>query len=573
MNRKEFDSLMKRRFFFMPSFGIYGGVSGLYDLGPPACAIKNNLIQLWRKHFIYSDSLYEIDTTSVTPYRVLDVSGHVEKFTDMLVSDLITGKEYRADHLVEDYMKEHSFYEEIDFSNPKCIHEAIKRFDIKSPETNNELSYPSPCNLMFETKIGPTGKSKAFLRPETAQGIFMNFDKLLELNGGKVPFAGACVGRAYRNEISQRSLIRVLEFTLCEIEHFVDPLDTSHRKIKSVENVKVLLYARDGKIYNITIREALDMKIIVNETLAYYLGRTHIFAEKIGLKTFRFRQHKNTEMAHYASDCWDMETLTSYGWLECVGIADRSCYDLQVHSDASSTPLKVFVPYDTPKRIQKLVVKLEKPLIGKIFKGNSKFIIDYFNSISEDEALRLQESLYTHKNIVIFNNGLEFVISSDMIQIERQDVIETGRYFIPNVIEPSFGIERLLYSLWEQSYYVRDSNTSDKIIRSVMRLPVSIAPVLCCVLPLMIKDEIIKFTSNVLEKLREAEISYNEDSSSASIGKRYARADEIGIPFAITVDYQSLEDYTVTLRERDSMSQQRIHINEICNVLEKLSKK
>jgi glycyl-tRNA synthetase len=574
MNSREFDALMKRKFFFTPSFGIYGGVSGLYDLGPTGCSIKNNLIQMWRKHFIQPDSIYEIDTTSVTPYQVLNVSGHVEKFTDMMVCDKTSGKEYRADHLIEDFLKKHSIIEDIDFTNPLEVYEAIQKFQITAPETSGELDFPKECNLMFKTKIGPTGKSSAFLRPETAQGIFMNFNKLLELNGQRLPFAGATIGRAFRNEISQKPLVRGLEFTLCEIEHFFDPLDSSHRKIRNVEKLKVLLHTRDGQIKNITIREALDEKIITNETLAYYLGRTHLFAEKIGLKTFRFRQHKKNEMAHYASDCWDLEIFTSYGWLECAGLADRSCYDLKVHSEATSTPLQVFVPYETPVKVQKLVVNFDRSSIGKTYRGYSKFIFDYLSRLTDKEIIVFRDELNESRNVVIYDEqGNDFMLSPDMVQVATKETTENGRYFIPNVVEPSFGVERLLYSLWEQSFYIREeSSDEEKISRGVMGLQVKLAPFICTVLPLMIKKELTDFSLKVTDKLSEAEIYFTEDNSGASIGKRYARSDEIGIPFAITIDYQSLEDSTITLRERDSMKQTRVHINDICETLRNLTK-
>ena len=184
---------------------------------------------------------------------------------------------------------------------------------------------------------------KGFLRPETAQGIFVNFKRLLEFNQGKLPFAAAQIGCAFRNEISPRSgLIRVREFTMAEIEHFCDPFDKSHPKFEEVKSTEVLLYSADCQmegrsVYKTSIAEAVAQKTIANETLGYFMARIQQFLVKIGVDPvkLRFRQHMANEMAHYACDCWDAELLTSYGWVECVGCADRSAYDLSQHSKAT----------------------------------------------------------------------------------------------------------------------------------------------------------------------------------------------------------------------------------------------
>ena len=205
--------------------------------------------------------------------------------------------------------------------------------------TGNELSAPFPFNLMFTTSIGPTGKDAGYLRPETAQGIFVNFRRLLEQNGGRMPFAAAQIGTAYRNEIAPRGgLLRVREFQMAEIEHFVDPTDKSHPKFANVSQLRPWLFPvtnqlGDGKMVDPTLGEAVAAGVIDNETLAYFMARTYQFLIKVGIKHdgLRFRQHLKTEMAHYATDCWDAEILMSAGWVECVGHADRACYDLKVH--------------------------------------------------------------------------------------------------------------------------------------------------------------------------------------------------------------------------------------------------
>lgn len=221
--------------------------------------------------------------------------------------------------------------------------EAFARYNIKAPETGNDLEPPFKFNLMFKTSIGPTGQLPGYLRPETAQGIFVNFKRLLDYNGGKLPFAAAQIGNAYRNEIAPRSgLLRVREFTMAEIEHFVNPKEKNTHKFASVADLKLNLLSANaqkgaGEIITITLGEAVSQKMIANETLGYFLGRTQLFLVTAGVKPdkLRFRQHQDNEMAHYANDCWDAEIFTSYGWIECVGHADRGDFDLSRHSEIS----------------------------------------------------------------------------------------------------------------------------------------------------------------------------------------------------------------------------------------------
>jgi len=252
------------------------------------------------------------------------------------------------------------------------LDEIIVKLKIKAPDTNNDLSPAYKFNLMFDTPIGPQGVIKGYLRPETAQGHFVNFRKLLEFNGGKIPFASASIGLGFRNEISPRSgLLRVREFTMAEIEHFVDPLNKSHKKFHLIKNMKLPLWSGNdqkdglGVSLNLTLEEAVLKKIINNETLAYFLARTFMFLTRIGISAsgIRFRQHTEREMAHYASDCWDAEVETSYGWIEVAGHADRTCYDLSAHSKASG--IELCASRLLPKPILK---KLVKTVLNKVKK-------------------------------------------------------------------------------------------------------------------------------------------------------------------------------------------------------------
>jgi glycyl-tRNA synthetase len=202
---------------------------------------------------------------------------------------------------------------------------------------------------MFATEIGPTGNLKGFLRPETAQGIFVNFRKLIEFNNGRMPVAGAQIGLGFRNEISpKQGLLRVREFQMAEIEHFVDPTDKSHKRFKYIADEKVPLLTADeqesGEMKvrtDLTVGEAVSTKLIDNETLGYFVARTFLFLKKVGVNpaAIRFRQHRSNEMAHYATDCWDAEVQTSYGWIEVAGHADRSCYDVERHMQRTKVDL------------------------------------------------------------------------------------------------------------------------------------------------------------------------------------------------------------------------------------------
>lgn len=241
----------------------------------------------------------------------------------------------------------------------------------------------------------------SFLRPETAQGIFVNFKRLLEFNQGKLPFAAAQIGNSFRNEISPRSgLIRVREFTMAEIEHFCDPNEKNHPKFENVANQTMLLYSAcnqmDGKsASSVTIGEAVKKGLVANETLGYFMARIQQYLIRIGIlpDRLRFRQHMNNEMAHYACDCWDAEILTSYGWIECVGCADRSAYDLTQHTKATGVKLVAEKKLDAPKVVDVVEAVPNKALIGKSFKKDAKTICEKLAALDTNEQLKLQKDL------------------------------------------------------------------------------------------------------------------------------------------------------------------------------------
>jgi glycyl-tRNA synthetase len=222
---------------------------------------------------------------------------------------------------------------------------------------------------MFASEIGPTGQLKGFLRPETAQGIFLNFRRLIEFNNGKMPFAGAQIGIGFRNEIRpQQGLLRVREFQMAEIEHFVDPLDKSHHKFANVSEDLLPLFTAanqegDGSMVNdMSMATAVESGTVGNQTLGYFMARTYRFLKDCGInaEAIRFRQHRSNEMAHYAQDCWDAEVETSYGWIEVAGHSDRSCFDLQRHAEKTKVELVAARLLKDPKTIKFIQVTVDK---------------------------------------------------------------------------------------------------------------------------------------------------------------------------------------------------------------------
>ncbi|KAJ4304108.1 Glycine--tRNA ligase 1, mitochondrial [Collariella sp. IMI 366227] len=580
LDKTALESMLRRRLFYTPSFEIYGGVSGLYDYGPPGCSLQANIIDLWRKHFILEEDMLEVDCTVLTPHEVLKTSGHVDKFADWMCKDPKNGDILRADHFVEDVLETRlrgdkaargqkvedkeedpkkkkkktkgqeaiklddavvKEYEEIlaqiDNYNGEQLGELIKKYDLRNPATGEQPSPPVAFNLMFQTSIGPSSNLPGYLRPETAQGQFLNFAKLLEFNTGQMPFASASIGKSYRNEISPRAgLLRVREFLMAEIEHFT--------------------------------------KLVDNETLGYFLARIHLFLKKIGIdqSKIRFRQHMGNEMAHYACDCWDAELLTSTGWVECVGCADRSAYDLSVHAKKTGAPLIVRQRLDEPITIEEWDVEIEKKKFGPMYKKDGKTIEAAILATSQEERGKLAKEMEASGKVVINVAGIadgKVEVSKDLLAIKWTKRVENIREYTPNVIEPSFGIGRILYSLIEHNYWTRGTDGGDEA-RGVLSFPPAVAPTKVLIVPLSSNKDFTPAVRKLSQMLRSAGVSSRIDDSSASIGKRYSRNDELGTPFGVTVDFQTIKDGTVTLRERDSTRQVRAEEEKIIAAIKAL---
>lgn len=414
-------SYCKQRGFVFPSSEIYGGINGLYDFGPLGNALKNNIKNFWQKELSqYSEPVFQIDGSILGHPKIWQTSGHVNNFSDPLVDCQSCKKRFRADEI------------DLEKNCPCCgkkMWTDIRQF-----------------MLMFQTQLGAMQDSSSisYLRPETAQMVFVNFKNIMNSSRAKIPFGIGQIGKSFRNEITPKQfLFRVREFEQMELEFFCEPSESD-------------------KYFDI------------------WLTRRENFYQKIGIKknNLRFRAHEKTELAHYSKNCTDVEYSFPFGWKELEGIAHRSDFDLKNHQEASGKDLSVF-----------------------------------------DE--------------------------------------KTNTKFIPHVIECSVGVERLFCTILFDAYFEDIVNEEP---RTVLKIKPKLAPIKLAILPLVKKLE--PDAKIIFDKIREIDIDVDFDSS-GTIGKRYRRQDEIGTPFCLTFDFQSQEDNQVTIRNRDSLKQDRIHIEKI----------
>ena len=423
-----FDKIVKianARGFVFNASSIYGGLRSSYDYGPLGVLLKNNISGSWWKDINQDSkvSIFPIDTAIIQSSEVWKASGHLAEFTDPMVDHKPTGERFRADQVPENLKKE-------------------------------DLTEPRQFNLMFETNIGPVQNenSAVYLRPETAQGIFVNFENVQRTMRAKLPFGIANIGKSFRNEITPGQFIfRTREFEQMEIEYFCK---------KENEN------------------EWFDFW--VNKRLEWYKG-IGIPEEKL-----RLREHEENELAHYASKTVDIEFDYPWGWGELEGIANRGSFDLSSHESSSGKDLS------------------------------------YFDS-------------------------------------------ETNEKIAPVVIEPAGGLTRTLFALLCSTY---DEEEINDTTRTLFRFNFEIAPVQIGILPLSKKEELIKVSNDIqqtLQKFYRTEVDVTQ-----SIGKRYRRQDEIGTPYCVTIDFDSLEDLSVTIRNRDSMDQERIKIEDLLDYFSKI---
>jgi glycyl-tRNA synthetase len=544
-----YDKIMmvaKRRGFIYPSFEIYGGIAGFYDYGPLGSQLKNNIENLWRSYYLLKDNCIEVITPTITLYEVLKASGHVEEFTDLTVDCGKCKRSYKVEDIIEKGIS---------------VEQAVKENRIICPTCKSELNNAHPVNLMFSTTIGVGEGRKAFLRPETAQGIFTNFHLLYQYSRKKLPFGVVQIGKGYRNEISPRQgTLRQREFSMAEAEIFFDPKDKTHPLFDSIKDKELILFDKE-KEWKISVADAVKKKIINNQALAYYVYLTQDFLLSAGIdpKKFRFRKHAPDELAHYATECWDAELYSErFGWVECVGIADRSAYDLNAHIVSSSVDMYALRPFEKPREVtvKKVVPKMN--MLGPRFSGKAGKIKEQLEQMDAE----------TVNNITVTIDGESIDIPNDCYEIVEMKEKQSGEKFVPHVIEPSYGIDRILYFLLEHNY-VEEKKKEEEY--TILKLNPIVASIKVGVFPLIGDDKLIVVAKEIDSILRKEGIATFYDEN-GTIGRRYARMDEIGTPFCITVDHETLNDKKVTVRNRDTTKQERKKIQDVaCYIKEKIA--
>lgn len=556
MKNEDVMNIAKKRGFLWSSFEIYSGVAGFFDYGPLGAILKNKIMNKWRNYYLVGEGFYEIESPTIMPEEALKASGHVDHFNDPMTECKDCLEVFRADHVIKE-----AIGEEVEGLKNQELTEILSNQQILCPKCGGHLTHVWSYNLMFQTLIGAKGKKTGYMRPETAQGIFIPFKRLLRFFRGKLPFGVVQLGKAYRNEISPRQgVIRLREFTQAEAEIFVDPRDKTHPNFQNVAQQVLTLFTaqaqeEEGEFIQITAEEAVNKGVISSQMLTYQLCLADRFMEELGIPedVIRFRQHMKTEMAHYAIDCWDVEIYTDrYGWIEVIGIADRTDFDLKSHSQYSNEDLSVFIEYDEPRTVTKMAAKPDMKKFGPLFKGNAPKILNFLKEANSD---LIKEAFDENGVYELELEGESYQLTPDIISFEEVEETVRGEKVYPHVIEPSYGIDRITYSVLLHSFTQEDD-------RNIFHFPADIAPVGVNVFPLVNKDELVEISGNIMNNLRGEGIIAEVDTS-GTIGRRYARSDEIGTPFAVTVDHQSLEDDTVTIRERDSQEQVRVLISEV----------
>ncbi|MFT4945049.1 MAG: glycyl-tRNA synthetase [Halovenus sp.] len=552
--------LAKRRGFFFQTAGVYGGVGGFYTYGPHGASLKDNLEAAWRELFVTREGHMEIDAPTVMPESVFAASGHLETFDDMILECPDCGASHRADHLVED----NTDIEEAESLPPAEIATTIAEHDIACPTCGVALAGEpvEEFNLMFETNIGPGTASPGYLRPETAQGIFVDFPQLSQYARNQLPFGVAQIGRAYRNEISPRKgLVRVREFSQAELEQFFDP-ETDEPPLTRVADVSLPLYsatqqaAEDGGLQELTVGEAVDRGVIESDWLAFYLGLSLDWYASVGvdMDRFRYRQHRPGELSHYAADCWDAETEIGGDWVEVTGFAYRGSYDLDKHADYSGESFSVFEQYDEPVTVERPTVDPDMSELGPRFGGVATDIADALETRAERDP-----DAFDGETVTVEVAGDRYTVPVEQTGFAVETVTESGEHVTPHVVEPSFGIGRLVYTALVHAH--REDEV-DGETRQYLALPPSVAPTTVGVFPLMDRDGLDEYAQRVAGELRATGLSVTYDDAGA-IGRRYRRQDEVGTPFCVTVDYDSLEADTVTIRERDTTAQRRVPVDDL----------
>lgn len=459
-------SLAKRKGFVFQSSEIYGGLNGCWDYGPLGVELLNNIKKFWWQSMTFRNDIEGLDASILMHPRTWEASGHVGQFSDPMIDNKTSKARYRADNLIEEYIEKLRKKNKTDIAaeiesklaqavEPQDYYKIIIEYQIPDPVSGTcEWTEVRNFNLMFKSFIGPVEDSGAivYLRPETAQGIFVNFKNVMESARQKIPFGIAQIGKAFRNEINTKNfLFRTREFEQMEMQYFVKP--------------------------------GTEM-----EFFEYWKNQRYEWYRALGVKSENLKFKEHEKLAHYANRAVDIEYRFPFGWGEIEGIHSRTDFDLKNHIEFSGKKL------------------------------------EYVDTVNQDR-------------------------------------------FTPYVIETSGGVSRGLMAILCDAYDEEEltDDKGNKDTRTILRFNPKIAPITVAVFPLVNKDGMPELATNIFQSLQKNFKAFYD--TSGAIGRRYRRQDEIGTPFCITVDGQSNEDQTVTIRERDSMKQDRISIDNIRNYI------
>ena len=549
----------RRRGFFWGSFEIYGGLSGFLDLGPLGTGLKRRIEDVWREFFLTRHGFVEISTPIITPHRVLEASGHVENFKDPMTECTNCHRRFRADQLVKEATGKET-------EGLSLVELGTLLKQVKCPECGGILGLPQYFLTMFKTNIGPYSEDLAYGRPEAAQGIFVNFPRVLETMREKFPLGIAQIGTVLRNEISPRQgPIRLREFTIMDFELFFDPehpecpfLDEVKKETLSLVTEETRKRGSD-RATEISVSQAVTTQTIKTPWAAYFMALSKQFLSRLGIpgKNQRFFEKLQNERAHYSVQTFDLEIqLDRWGWVEVAGFAYRTDYDLQRHMQATGADMRVFKEHTSPVLRIVRSVKLNYEILRKHFGEEAGKIASL---LAKEDLTKLLET-EGHGSVRIAS----YSVPLECFETKSETIKETGTRFLPHVIEPSFGVERLVYAALEYNLRIKED-------RLILSLPFSLAPVQASVYPLVNKDTIDDRASAIQQQLVSQGLRVNYDEA-GSIGRRYARADEAGIPLGITVDYETLKDDTVTIRDRDSWNQIRVRLSDLKSTIDRIAK-
>jgi glycyl-tRNA synthetase len=550
--------IARRRGFFWGSFEIYGGVSGFLDLGPYGVALRKLLEDEWRNFFLKPHGFLEVSTPIITPSKVLEASGHVANFKDPMTECGNCKRRFRADQVVKD-----ATGIETEGLSLDQLGTLLKEKNVRCPECGGQLGQPEYFHTMFKTTIGPYGEDVAYGRPEAAQGVFINFRRLMEVSRERFPIGIAQIGTALRNEISPRQgPIRLREFTIMDFEFFFDPNQPDCPYLREVEDENLTIVTeelrksgKDNDSIRTSVAHALRDEIVKAQWAAYFMALAKRFLNTLGIpsENQRFFEKLPDERAHYSAQTFDLEVhLDRWGWVEVAGFAYRTDYDLKSHMIASGTDMRVFRPYEKPIEKTTLAIKPNYQQLKATFGNDAGRVGGLLASADPGKLAGMMGPVEL--------DG--FVVPRGCFELKQVTVKEAGAKFLPHVIEPSFGVERLVYATMEYSLRMNE----DRVILSI---PPRLAPVQAAIFPLLGKDGLPEKAMQIFTDLSREGFRVEFDEA-GSIGRRYARADEAGIPIGITVDYETLKDGTVTLRDRDSWKQLRRPTGELSRFVRKI---